>query len=84
MTTTTFSPIDYGFRWTSDDWYEYDGKEAERTALRERNAFAKRLKAEGRRVRKGSLGKQLVSMGGIGSGKPHIELVVPVYYVSHD
>ena len=83
MTTTTFNPIDYGFRWTSD-WYEYDGKIAENKALKARNAFAKELKTEGRRVRKHSMGRQLISRGGIGSGRPHIELVVPVYAVDHD
>lgn len=83
MPQTTFSPLDYGFRWT-DDWYEYDGKAAEKAALRARNALAKELVSQGRTVRKGSLGKQLVSRGGIGSGHPHIELVVPVYYVLHD
>jgi len=81
MRTTTFCPTDYGFRWVGD-WYEYDGKPAERQALKERNAFAKQMQAEGRRIAKGSFGKQLVSKGGIGSGHPHIELVVPVYYVT--
>jgi hypothetical protein len=73
-----FLPLDYGFRWT-EDWYEYDGKPAEQAALKARNAEFKRLKAEGHAVRKFSLGKQLVSRGGIGSGRPHIELVVPCY-----
>lgn len=84
----TFSPLDYGFRWTdieSNDlskiWYEYDGKTAEKAALQARNEFAKKMQKEGYRVRKSSLGKQLVSRGGIGSGRPHIELVVPVYMV---
>ena len=85
MQTQTFNPIDYGFRWTpaTDQdpmgWYEYDGKPAERAALKARNAEAKRLEKLGHTVKKSSLGKQLISRGGIGSGRPHIELVVPVY-----
>ena len=81
----TFDPIDYGFRWTEPTeqdpmgWYEYDGKPAEQAALKARNAEAKRLKAAGHQVRKGSLGKQLRTLGGIGSGRPHIDLLVPVY-----
>ena len=77
-TQLTFSPTKYGFRWVGD-WYEYDGKPAEKAALKARNDEAKRLKAEGRTVRKFSLGKQLVSLGGMGTAHPHIELVVPVY-----
>lgn len=91
MAQKTFSPLDYGFRWTDADsgdlskiWYEYDGKAAERAALQARNAFAKKMKADGFKVRKSSLGKQLMSRGGIGSGRPHIELVVPVYMVDYD
>lgn len=78
----TFCPTDYGFRWTEDlngRWYEYKGKEAEKAALRARNRVAKQLRAEGWTVKKWSMGRQLVSKGGIGSGRPHIELVVPVY-----
>jgi hypothetical protein len=75
----TFSGINFGFRWTDDDWYEYDGKEAEKRALRARNAEAKRLEKAGHKVRKFSLGSQLVSRGGIGSGKPHIEILTRAY-----
>ncbi len=78
-----FSPLSYGFRWIADGtehwWYEYDGKDAERAALKARNAEAKRLTKAGRTVRKISLGRQLVSRGGIGTPNPHIELVIPVY-----
>ncbi len=74
-----FSPLDYGFSWTDDGWYNFDGKLAAKAALKARNTRAKDLAAKGHTVRKGSLGKQLVSRGGIGSGRPHIELVVPVY-----
>lgn len=78
MSQQTFNPLDYGFRWTSD-WYEYDGKEAEKKARQARDAEARRLKKNGEQVKKFSLGKQLVSRGGIGSDHPHIELIVPVY-----
>ena len=81
----TFDPIDYGFRWTEPTdqdpmgWYEYDGKPAEQAALKARNAVAKQLKAAGTQVRKGSLGKQLRILGGIGTDHPQIDLLVPVY-----
>jgi len=77
-----FNPIETGFRWT-ETWYEYDGKEAEKAALKARNDRAKELKAKGYKVSKFSLGKQLISRGGIGSGRPHIELVVPVYGLNY-
>lgn len=78
MTDKHFSPTDYGFRWT-EDWYEYDGKPAEQAARRARDQEAKEMKKAGHGIKKYSLGKQLVSKGGIGSGRPHIELSVPVY-----
>lgn len=77
MTDVSFDPIDYGFRWT-DDWYEYDGKPAENAARKARNDYAKQQRALGKTV-KVSTTRSLRSMGGIGSGRPHIELVVPIY-----
>lgn len=83
--TMTFSPLDYGFRWTAPTdqdpmgWYEYDGKPAEQAALKARNAEAKRMQKLGYEVRKVSLGKQLMTRGGIGSGHPHIDILAPVY-----
>lgn len=76
-----FSGIEFGFRWRTPDWYEYDGEAAERLALKARNAKAGKLKAQGIRSYKFSLGLQLRSMGGIGSGHPHIELYVKSYGV---
>lgn len=76
----TFSPADYTFKWTADgDWYEFDAVEGKRLALEARKAEIKRLKADGWTVKVFSLGAQLISRGGIGSNRPHIELVVNVY-----
>jgi hypothetical protein len=75
----TFCGIDYGFRWTSDGWYKWDGRAGDRAALKARNARAKKLRQQGRTVRLFALGPQLVSRGGIGSGQPHIELVAKCY-----
>ena len=72
---------DGDFRWT-EDWYTYDGKTADAAARRSRDAFAKELKARGDRPRKFSLGDQLISRGGIGSGRPHIELWTKCYGVN--
>jgi hypothetical protein len=80
MSTVTFDPIKYGFRWTND-WYEYDGKPAEDAAKAARDDYAKQLRKEGKTVKKRTTGKNLRSMGGIGSGNPHIELVVPMFHV---
>ncbi len=78
MHTETFDPIDYGFRFVGD-WYEYDGKAAERAALKARNDYAKAQRALGKTVKCSAERNNLRSMGGIGSGHPHIELVVPIY-----
>ena len=75
----TFNPADFEFQWTDDGWYEWDHAEAHKMALRERNAAARTLRKEGRRVRSFSNPGQRISRGGIGSGHPHIELIVNVY-----
>lgn len=74
----TYSPMDYTFQWT-EDWYTFDTTEGKRLALAARKAEMARLKREGWTVKPFSLGQQLISRGGIGSGRPHIELVVNVY-----
>jgi hypothetical protein len=79
-TQRIFDGIEFGFRWVGD-WYEYDGKIAEKTALRARNELFSQLKAQGRAPRKFRLPMQLRSMGGIGSGRPHIELHTKAYGV---
>jgi len=52
-------------------------------ALRERNAFAKKMSEKGYNIIKSSLGNQLLSFGGIGTGEPHIERWTKVYMVSY-
>jgi len=81
MSQRVFCGSDFGFRWT-DDWYEYDGLPAEKAARQARDKFAKDLKTHGERPRKGTLGTQLISKGGIGSGRPHIEFHTKCYYVN--
>lgn len=87
MAQQTFNPINYGFRWTDDGtefgWYEFDQEAAIKTARKERDALAKELKAEGRTVRKFSMGKQRITRGGIGSGHPEVDFIVPVFGVNY-
>jgi hypothetical protein len=78
---TICSPLDYGFQWT-EDWYRWDPKPAEKAALKARNDIARAARKAGYRVTTFSLGRQLRSMGGIGSGHPHIELVTTGYGVN--
>ena len=80
----TFNPVRYGFSWTDDGWYDWDSKAGHKAALQARNAEVKRLRAEGRRVRCFTLRNQLISLGGIGSGRPHIEEIVTVYGLNAD
>ncbi len=79
MTQATYNPIDFCFAWTEDGWYSWDGKAAHKAALAARNAEARKLRKEGRQVFTFSLPDQLISRGGIGSGRPHIEHFVTVY-----
>jgi hypothetical protein len=80
-----FDSLDYGFRWiepTESDpmgWYEFDAKEAEKSARRARDAKARELRKEGKTVAVFALTGQLRSRGGIGSGKPHIEVYANSY-----
>ena len=78
MNQRSFNPIDYGFRWTAD-WYEFDSAAAHKAAMQARNKEASALVKAGRKVKKWSQSGNLMSRGGIGSGKPHIEVVVTVY-----
>ena len=77
----TFSPIDYGFAWTDDGWYEWDSKAARVAARKARDEEAKRLRKSGWNVKVYAIQNQLISKGGIGSGHPHIEAVVSVYMI---
>jgi len=74
----TFNPMNFLFSWTKD-WYEWDGTAAHKAALKARNAEAKRLKAQGKRVRSWSMPNQSITRGGIGSGHPEIDHFVTVY-----
>jgi hypothetical protein len=82
MIQQTFNPIDYGFAWTDDGWYNWDAKLGRKLAMQARDAAAKRAKREGRTVTKFSMPNQLISRGGIGSGRPHIEQVVTCFGVN--
>ncbi len=77
----SFSPTKYNFKWTEDGWYKWDRKAAHSAALKARNARAKELKAKGYEVRKSSQQDCLMSLGGIGTEHPHIELIVTIYRV---
>jgi hypothetical protein len=83
MKQTIFCAIDYGFKWT-DDWYEWDRKEAIKHAKQQRNEALKHLRSLGVKCTPFSLGDQLVSKGGIGSGHPHIEEWSRAYGINHD
>lgn len=74
----TYCGADYEWKWT-DDWYKWDRTAGNRAALKARNADVERLVSYGYTVRKFSLGDQLISRGGIGSDKPHIEVWAKVY-----
>ena len=79
MNDEFFRPIHFGFTWTDDGWYRFDHNAAHKAAFLARNARARQLRRSGKKVRMWMLKGQLVSQGGIGSGHPHIELVVTVY-----
>lgn len=81
MAQKTFDGIEFGFKWVGD-WYEYDSN-AEKVALKARNDMAKELAAQGHKVSKFSLGTQLRTMGGIGSGKPQIEILTKCYGLNY-
>ena len=74
----TFNPADFGFEWT-DGWYKFDYEAARKQALATRNQEAKRLRGRGYSVKVFTLKNQLMSMGGIGSGQPHITQYVSIY-----
>lgn len=78
----SYNPIDYGFEWTNDGWYKFDRKAAIKAARAARDARARELKKAGIPFKKFTDGNCLISRGGIGSGRPHIEEVVPVYYLN--
>jgi len=79
MNQRSFAATNYCFAWTADGWYEWDSEKAHKEAQAERNREAAAVVKEGRKVKKWSNRGCLMSKGGIGSGKPHIELVCTVY-----
>lgn len=76
-----FDPVDFAFFWT-DDWYTFDYHTGARAAQIARQKRAKELRKAGYDVRCDRLPGQLISRGGIGSGHPHIELVVTCYMLN--
>jgi hypothetical protein len=79
--TFSFNPVDFGFEWDGD-WYKFDGPTANEAAKKARDAFAKKCKDQGIKVKKSTDRNQLMSKGGIGSGRPHIEVVVTVFHAT--
>ena len=75
----TFCPANFTFQWTDDNWYTWDSILATKMARQARDAAAKQALAEGRSVKKFSLPHQLITRGGIGSGRPQIEVVATVF-----
>ena len=79
MSQKSFNPLHYGFAWTTDGWYTFDHTAAHKAAKADRDSEARRLRKAGHKVRCSVAKNNLMSQGGIGSGKPHIELSVDVY-----
>lgn len=78
----TFCPLSYGFRWTvknGEIWYEFDRVPAHKAAMAARNRAAKQAREQGYTVTKFRLPDQLMTRGGIGSGKPEINVTVTGY-----
>lgn len=73
-----FNPFTFCFSWT-DNWYEWDEKEARKQALKARDAKVRELRSEGKTVIKWTLPGQIVRKGGIGTAHPEIDAVVSVY-----
>ena len=74
----SFNPADYHFTWTAD-WYTWDRDAAHKDAKAERDQAAKVARSKGLIVKKSSMPGQLITRGGIGSGKPEIGMYVTVY-----
>jgi len=83
MSQQIFNPINYFFNW-SNDWYQWNSKKAHEEAKRLRDKEAKRLKEEeGFKVKKFTIKNQLITRGGIGSGKPEISEIVTCYCLDY-
>lgn len=77
-TQQIFNPADFHFNWT-ENWYEWDRTAAHREALKARNARARELRRQGRKVDTFVLAGQTLTLGGINSGHPEIDLCVNAY-----
>lgn len=88
MSQQSFNPVDYNFTWTDPQpgelygWYEWDSAAAHKAALSARNAAKRKLTALGYQPQCSS-SHSLVSRGGIGSGRPHVEFEVTVYRITY-
>lgn len=82
----SFNPADFEFQWTQDGtqygWYEWDREAAHKAAKRERDAAARAARKQGFEAKCWSNSGQLITRGGIGSGRPEIEMVVTVFHVT--
>ncbi|TXH13870.1 MAG: hypothetical protein E6R03_10485 [Hyphomicrobiaceae bacterium] len=86
MAQESYNPADTDyFRWTADElspgaeWYTFDSVSAHAQAKHIRDCRARSLRALSHKVRVWTLRNQRITRGGIGTGKPEIDLVVSVY-----
>ena len=79
-TQHVFDPTAFCFKWTKD-WYEWDRDAAHAEAKAARAAKAKELKAKGVSFRLATLPNQRLTMGGIGTEHPEIDLNCTVYMI---
>lgn len=79
----TFNPVDFGFTWT-DDWYLFDDDLCHSRAREARDFAFKDLKSQGKNPKRFTMHNQLIKRGGIGTGKPEIEVFVTVYGINAD
>ena len=78
MMEKRFNPVKYGFRW-NDDWYDFDGDAANIAAKTARDDYAAEERKAGRIVKKSTNRNQLITLGGIGTNHPQIEVLVTVF-----
>ena len=78
MMEKCFNPVKYGFNWTAD-WYDFDGNAANSAAKSARDDYAAEHRKTGRIVKKSTNRNQLITLGGIGTNHPQIEVLVTVF-----
>ena len=89
MQTASFNPADYCFRWTPPPegqdfgWYEWNEHLAHKEAKRERDAMERLHVDAGRKVRKGTIRNQLITRGGIGTGRFNVEATAKIYTLAY-